>query len=114
MLYYLYNRSESKKLLKKKAHELIAALKLSSLAYNLPAGSLPEDKKRLGLYALAMAKEPLLYILERPLQFLDADFAWIWELLMEKKKNGTAIFVLARPSEKYAANSFEKVINLNP
>ncbi|MDR2461163.1 MAG: hypothetical protein LBE38_10390 [Deltaproteobacteria bacterium] len=110
MLHYLYSRSESKKLLKEKARLVIDSLKLSDYAYDRPAQELPEDKRRLGLYALAMAKDPLLYILERPAQFLDADFAKVWELLTEKKKNGAGIFVLARPMEQFAAGSFEKVI----
>jgi ABC-type multidrug transport system ATPase subunit len=48
---------------------------------NKLADSLPEPVRRLALYALALAREPYLILMERPSQFLDRDFDLVWARL---------------------------------
>jgi uncharacterized protein YdaT len=66
----------------------INSLNLNDYAYTIPSEQLPEKKRRLGLYALALAKQPKLFLLERPQQFLDQDFPLVWSRIHDYVEKG--------------------------
>jgi len=82
---------------------------------HLRADELPEPQRRLGLYALAFAKEPRLLLMERPGQFLDRDFDLVWDgILTRASENGLAFIVFDRTRTAYAAEQFSDIINVAP
>lgn len=79
------------------------------------ADDLPEPQRRLALYALALCRRPRLLLLERPVQFLDKDFNLVWEPIQnERDENGLAYVVFDRDRSAYAAERFDRLINLEP
>jgi ABC-type ATPase involved in cell division len=113
MLQLLYNKKDHHRRLRRLAERVILDLKLEDYAWSMPTEELPEDERRLGLFALALAKEPSLFILERPRQFLEEDFELVWQLLEKSKKKGAAILVLDRPTEYYDETLFDVNIEIS-
>ncbi|MDR1315166.1 MAG: hypothetical protein LBQ12_16130 [Deltaproteobacteria bacterium] len=69
-------------------------------------GMLPARLKRLGLYAIAIAKEPWLYVLERPAGHLGPDFPKLWRILeRDRVASGSAVLVLDNALEPAYAES---------
>jgi ABC-type polar amino acid transport system ATPase subunit len=76
--------------------------------------NLSENKRRLGLYALAFCKNPRLFIMERPFQFLDHYFPLVWTIIEEEAANNNLCFLVFDRSETpYKNYDFASIINFN-
>ncbi|MDR2349576.1 MAG: hypothetical protein LBF41_02970 [Deltaproteobacteria bacterium] len=109
MLGYMYNFDEPERVLKARAGAGAESLGIGKDDAKVPTGRLPERKRRLALYALAMSKDPGLYVLERPLQFLDKDFERVWGEMTGRPER-PAVLVLGRSREGYDRSRFDRVV----
>ncbi|MDR1166161.1 MAG: hypothetical protein LBO66_09940 [Deltaproteobacteria bacterium] len=113
-LFQRYNISRPRGELREQAQKLLFRFRLEDWAYDSLTQELPEKKRRLGLYALALIKEPRLVILERPRQFLDRDYPLALQILNEERAaNGLSALALGRPQEDYERAAFDSVIDLS-
>jgi ABC-type multidrug transport system ATPase subunit len=79
------------------------------------AGDLGRRDARLALYALALVKDPWLYVLERPARHLGRDFARVWGLVAARcASGGAAALALDTSPEGYAGAGFLKTVPLGP
>jgi ABC-type ATPase involved in cell division len=108
MIHYLYNRSERIPALKEEALSHLEKIGFKEKYLKVKSHSLPERDRRLGLYAAAIAKEPLLFILERPMQFLDKDFPKVWKIIKDATQKKSAVLVLGREREGYSREDFDE------
>ncbi len=108
-LYFSYARREDVTTLAAQAMEkfevdLLADIRIDDLA---------EPHRRLALYTLALAKEPFLMLIERPVQFLDRDFNRIWGWIKEEAaRERMAYMVFDRNSGLYDKGDFKAVVRL--
>ncbi len=81
----------------------------------LRADDLPEPRRRLALYALALAQNPRLMLMERPMQFLDRDFDLVWDrVLTRADRDGLAYIVFDRSQAQYSPEHFHSIISFSP
>lgn len=109
---YLYNSPAPREELKEKAASYVEKIGLKEKSYKLRSQDLSERERRLGLFAAAIAKEPELFILERPMQFLDKDFLKVWKIITDMTKEKSAVLVLGREKEGYSKDDFDEAIKL--
>ena len=112
MAHFLYNIPGPMGELRERAAGHIVAAGLKERTFLSPVRSLSERERRLGLYALALAKEPDLFILERPMQFLDRDFPRVWGLVSQAAGGKSAVLVLGREREGYDKSGFDHALSL--
>jgi ABC-type cobalamin/Fe3+-siderophores transport system ATPase subunit len=92
--------------------EVIAKLGLSREA-RLSVQKLSERARRRALFALALAKEPKIILMERPAHFLDKDFGSVWECILdESKSRGQAFLVFDRGMSGYREGDFSQAVSL--
>ncbi len=97
-----------------RARRLLGALGLAG-EEGLRADALAEPRRRLGLYALALNQEPRLMLVERPVQFLDRDFAPVWDFILRRAREaGLAYIVFDRSRAPYAPEDFRSVHRFGP
>jgi hypothetical protein len=75
---------------------------------------LPGRLSRLGLYALALAKRPWLFILQSPAD-LGRDFATVWSEVERQRRQGAAVLAVddaRRPA--YSGAGFTRIVELGP
>jgi hypothetical protein len=116
LLFYAYHLTGSRQELLLRAARLLRNLcppgEWRELC-RLQSERLTARQRRLGLCALAMAKEPWLYVLARPLRLLGREFHRLWGLLeRERAERGCACLILGTPSEGYAPVLFDSVAEL--
>lgn len=111
LLFYQYARREDGL---GRSREILERLNLADYEH-LRADELPEPQRRLGLYALAFAKEPRLLLIERPNQFLDRDFDLVWDSILSRAaQTGLSFIVFDRTRTIYPAENFSTIVSVTP
>ncbi|MGL4209315.1 MAG: hypothetical protein ACRCTY_07995 [Candidatus Adiutrix sp.] len=88
------------------AHKTLAQFELTAYK-NVMTDALPEPQRRLALYALSFCKHPKLFLMERPVQFLDSDFELVWAMVQHQARTKSmAYMVFDRDSRIYSPDDF--------
>ena len=90
--------------------------KFNLLAYqHQKAGLLPEDLRRLALYAVALSKKPPLFLMEGPRQLLDNNLPLVWgELRAQWQENQTSVIIFERNDNTYQHCEATSLLEISP
>jgi hypothetical protein len=117
VLFYRYHLTEPRRTLAARAIRLVRSMGLCAAdrqdLRKVHSEWLEERTLRIGLYAVALAKSPWLFVLESPGAFLGKDFPPLWERIgSERRERGAAVLVLDRSEEGYGEGAFRSVARL--